>query len=491
MARYPGIAYSITIRAEYGNKVGMLGKITSVIGETGGDIGAIDIVSPSRDHMIRDITVNTRDVPHSQEIVEAVSSLPGVQVLNVSDQVFLRHLGGKIEVRSKGPVQTRNDMSIVYTPGVARVSMAIHDDPDSVWNLTGKGNTVAVVTDGSAVLGLQDIGPAAALPVMEGKAILFKELADVDAWPICLDTKDPDEIVDTVKHLSVGFGGINLEDISAPRCFYIEERLREELDIPIFHDDQHGTAVVVLAALLNSRKIVDKSMEELKVVMAGVGAGGVATSKLLMTAGVRNILGFDRQGILHRDRDYGDNQAKIWFAQATNPDNVHGDLKEAMTGADLFIGLSGPGVLSTEEVKLMNQDPIVFALSNPDPEIWPEEVQGHVRVMATGRSDYPNQVNNALCFPGLFRGVLDVRAREINDDMKLAAARAIAASVPENQLNEEYIMPSIFDESVVPRVARDVAAAARKTGVARRQKKGPRANPSRQMNQPRRGARHT
>ena len=468
--RQPGIAYSITIRAEYGNHVGMLGRLSSTIGKSGGDIGAIDIVTSNRNAMIRDITVNARDVPHSQEIVEAVRAISGVTVLNVSDQVFLRHLGGKIEIRSKTPAKTRNDMSIVYTPGVARVSTAIRDDPSAVWNLTSKGNTVAVVTDGSAVLGLGDIGPAAAMPVMEGKALLFKELAGVDAWPICLDAKDPDDIVDTVKRLSVGFGGINLEDISAPRCFTIEERLREVLDIPVFHDDQHGTAVVVLAAALNALKIVDKSMEEIKVVMVGVGAAGVATAKLLMASGVRNVMGFDRQGILHRDRDYGDNQAKAWFASATNPDNVKGDVGEAMAGADLFIGLSGPGVLSAEHLKMMSKDPIVFAMSNPDPEIWPEEAEGHARVIATGRSDYPNQVNNALCFPGLFRGVLDVRAKEINDEMKMAAARAIAAGVPEDQLNEEYIIPSIFDLSVVRLVAQEVAAAAQKTGVARRRK---------------------
>jgi malate dehydrogenase (oxaloacetate-decarboxylating) len=449
----------------------MLGQLTSTVGNAGGDIGAIDIVSVERQSMVRDITINARDVTHSQQIVEAVGSIPGIRVQNVSDQVFLRHLGGKIEIRSKTPVKTRNDMSIVYTPGVARVSMAIYEDPGSVWTLTSKGNTVAVVTDGSAVLGLRDIGPAAALPVMEGKAMLFKELAGVDAWPICLDTKDPDEIVETVKHLSVGFGGINLEDISAPRCFYVEERLRNELDIPVFHDDQHGTAVVVLAALINALKIVDKSMEELKVVMTGVGAAGVATAKLIMSGGVRNILGFDRQGILHRNRDYGDNESKSWFAESTNPDNVQGGIDEAMAGADLFIGLSAPGVISVEHLKKMSRDPIVLAMANPDPEIWPEEAEGHVRVMATGRSDYPNQVNNALCFPGLFRGVLDVRARDINDEMKIAAARAIADQVPDSQLNEEYIMPSIFDTSVVRQVARAVGTAARKSGLARRRRK--------------------
>ena len=467
-ARQPGIAYSLTIRAEYPNEVGMLGRITSSIGTAGGDIGAIDIAPASRGAMVRDITVNARDVDHGQAIVEAVREVDDVTVISVSDQVFLRHLGGKIEIRSKTSVKTRNDMSIVYTPGVARVSMAIHEDPESAWNLTSKGNTVAVVTDGSAVLGLGDIGPAASLPVMEGKALLFKELAGVDAWPIALDTKDPDEIVATVKNLAPGFGGINLEDISAPRCFYIERRLREELDIPVFHDDQHGTAVVVLAGLLNAIRLVDKKMEDLKVVITGVGASGLATTKLLITSGVKNIVGFDRQGILHRGRDYGDNEAKAWFAGATNPDDARGGIMEAMDEADLFIGLSAPGVITQEHLKLMNRDAIVFAMANPDPEIWPEDAADHVRVMATGRSDYPNQVNNALCFPGLFRGVLDVRAREVNDEMKLAAARAIADGVPERHLNEEYIMPSIFDTAVVRKVAREVAAAARKSGVARR-----------------------
>ena len=467
-ARQPGIAYSLTIRAEYPNEVGMLGRITSAIGTAGGDIGAIDIAPASRGAMVRDITFNARDVDHGQAIVEAVREVDDVTVISVSDQVFLRHLGGKIEIRSKTSVKTRNDMSIVYTPGVARVSMAIHEDPESAWNLTSKGNTVAVVTDGSAVLGLGDIGPAASLPVMEGKALLFKELAGVDAWPIALDTKDPDEIVTPVKNLAPGFGGINLEDISAPRCFYIERRLREELDIPVFHDDQHGTAVVVLAGLLNAIRLVDKKMEDLKVVITGVGASGLATTKLLITSGVKNIVGFDRQGILHRGRDYGDNEAKAWFAGATNPDDARGGIMEAMDEADLFIGLSAPGVITQEHLKLMNRDAIVFAMANPDPEIWPEDAADHVRVMATGRSDYPNQVNNALCFPGLFRGVLDVRAREVNDEMKLAAARAIADGVPERHLNEEYIMPSIFDTAVVRKVAREVAAAARKSGVARR-----------------------
>ena len=427
----------------------------------------MDISAAERDLMVRDITVNARDVTHAKEIVETVKKIEGVQVVSVSDEVFRRHKGGKITVQSKTPINTRNDMSIAYTPGVARVSSEIHDNPESVWKLTVKSNSVAVVTDGSAVLGLGDIGPAAALPVMEGKSQLFKELAGVDAWPIAINTQDPDEIIDTVKRISVGFGGINLEDIAAPRCFYIERRLREELDIPVFHDDQHGTAVVVIAALLNALKIVDKKMEDLKVVVTGVGAAGMATTNLMIISGIKNILVFDRKGILHRDREYGDNDTKAWFAESTNPDNVKSGIDEAMKGADLFIGLSAPGVISIDHVKSMNINPIVFAMANPDPEIWPEEVEGIVKVMATGRSDYPNQVNNALCFPGLFRGVLDARSKEINDSMKLAAARAIADGVPSRHLNNDYIMPSIFDKSVVRKVASEVAKAAKESGAAR------------------------
>lgn len=466
-AKQPSIAYSVTIRAEYPNHVGMLSKITAAIGRAGGDIGAMVIANSGRDLMLRDITVNAKDSIHASKIVEHVKATKEVKIVSVSDEVFSKHQGGKIEVRSKNPIETQNDMSLVYSPGVARVSSAIYKNPDSVWSLTSKGNSVAIVTDGSAVLGLGDIGPAAALPVMEGKAQLFKELGDVDAWPIAINTKDPDEIVNTVKQIATGFGGINLEDISAPRCFYIEERLKAELDIPVFHDDQHGTAVVVIAALLNAIKIVDKSLNELKVVVTGVGAAGLATTNLMLTSGVKNILGFDRQGILHRERDYGDNDAKRWFAESTNPDNLKGGIDEAMNGADLFIGLSAPGVITLDHVKLMNRDPIVFAMSNPDPEIWPEEVSEHVRVMATGRSDYPNQVNNALCFPGLFRGVLDTRSSEINDAMKLAAARAIADGVPRERLSEEYIMPSLFDKSVVVRIAEAVSDAAKSSGISR------------------------
>ncbi len=467
-SRYPAVAYGVTLRAEYSNKPGMLGIITSALGEVGGDISGVDMVQSSPDTIVRDITVNARDVAHGQEIVAKVSSLPEVQVVNVSDPTFLMHLRGKIEVRSKTPLRTRNDLSMAYTPGVARVCMAIHEDPGAVWSLTIKSNTVAVVTDGSAVLGLGNIGPAAAMPVMEGKAMLFKELAEVDAWPLCLDTHDPDEIVETVKHVATGFGGINLEDIAAPNCFYIEDRLKEELDIPVFHDDQHGTAVVVLAAVYNALKIVGKPIEEMKTVVGGAGAGGVATARILFEAGMRNIIGCDRTGVLHRGRDVGDNSGKKWFVENCNPDDVRGSLLEVMEGADLFVGLSGPGVLTTEHLKVMNHDAIVFAMANPAPEIYPEEAIPHVRVMATGRSDYPNQINNALAFPGFFRGLLDCRAREVNYEMKMAAARAVAEAVPASQLNEEYIMPNIFDRNVARSVARAVTAAAHRTGVAQR-----------------------
>lgn len=472
VSKRPDIAYSFTIRAQYANRPGMLGTITSAIGREGGDIGAVDIVEVDREHIIRDITVSARDELHAQQIVKAVKGIPGVRVVNVSDEVFLAHLGGKIEVRSKHPVATRADLSKVYTPGVGRVSRYLHEHPEAVWNLTGKGNTVAVVTDGSAVLGLGNIGPAAALPVMEGKAMLFKELAGVDAWPICLATQDPEEIVETVCRIAPGFGGVNLEDISAPRCFTIEEELQRRLDIPVFHDDQHGTAVVVLAALINALKIVGKEFPDLKVVILGVGASGTATARLLHTVGVRNILGLDRRGILHRGRtDVGDAPNKLWFVENTNPDNIRGGLDEAVEGADVVIGLSGPGLLKPHHIQRMARDPIVFALANPVPEIWPEEAQPYARIIATGRSDYPNQVNNVLGFPGIFRGLLDVRACGVNDEMKIAASRAIASVISPQELNEEYIIPSAFNRQVVRAVAREVALAAQRTGMARRTRK--------------------
>jgi len=440
------------------------------IGEAGGDIGAVDLVESKRDRIVRDITINARDSEHGQRIVVQLKKAAGVQVVNISDRTFLMHLGGKIEVQSKIPIRTRDDLSMAYTPGVARVCLAIREDRQRVFALTMKHNTVAVVTDGTAVLGLGDIGPEAALPVMEGKAILFKEFAGVDAMPICLATKDVDKLVETVKHLAPGFGGINLEDIAAPRCFEVEERLRKDLDIPVFHDDQHGTAVVVLAALLNALRIVKKSLRSLKVVVTGVGAAGTATIKILQSSGVRDIIGVDEHGTIYRGRREGMDFMKRWVASATNPRQVKGTLGDAMHKADVFIGLSVPGILSVKDLRRMARDPIVFAMANPVPEIQPEDAGKHVRVMATGRSDYPNQINNVLCFPGFFRGLLDSRARTVNDEMKLAAARALAGCVSRGELSEEYIIPSVFNKSVAPAVAEGVARAAWETGVARRRR---------------------
>jgi len=450
------------------NRPGMLGRVTSVIGKAGGDIGAVDLVEMTRERVFRDMTIKARDSEHGQRIIDKLRKLPVVKISNISDRTFLMHLGGKIEVRSKVPIRTRDDLSMAYTPGVARVSLAIKEDPLRAFSLTIKQNCVAVVTDGTAVLGLGDIGPLAAMPVMEGKAMLFKELAGVDAFPLCLDTKDPDKIVETVKLIAPAFGGINLEDISAPRCFEVEARLRKELDIPVFHDDQHGTAVVVVAALLNALKIVRKDPRRLKVTVCGVGAAGTAVIKMLMALGVRQIVGMDEHGTIHRGRTVGMDFMKTWVSEATNPQNVKGKMPEAIKGADVFIGLSVPGVLALRDVKRMARDRIVFAMANPVPEIQPEEAERHVRVMATGRSDYPNQINNVLCFPGFFRGLLDIRARLVNDEMKLAAAHAIASCVGKGELGPEYIIPSVFNKQVAPAVAREVARAAHKTGVARR-----------------------
>jgi malate dehydrogenase (oxaloacetate-decarboxylating) len=463
-----GPAYSVTIRAEYENSPGMLGKITTIIGDCGGDMAGIDVISATDKKMVRDLTVYASGVEHTQKIIDSVSSIEGVEIRSVSDATFLIHLGGKIEMRSKVPTKTREDMSKAYTPGVARVCMAIYEDPEAVWALTGKANTVAIVTDGSAVLGLGDIGPEASMPVMEGKALLFKELSGVDAWPICLDTQDVDEIVAIVKAIAPGFGGINLEDISAPRCFEIEERLKAELDIPVFHDDQHGTAVVMLAGLINSLAVTGRKPEDIKVVLLGVGASGTACAKIMMSYGVKNIVGFDRQGALTRDRDYSDNRFKQWFADDTNPNNEGGSIGEVLKGADVFLGLSGPGLVTKEDIAGMADDAIVFALANPTPEIAPEELPDNVKVMATGRSDYPNQVNNSLGFPGLFRGIFDVRASEINDEMKLAAARALASVIPEDSLGPDFVIPSVFDANVVTRVSAATAQAAIDSGVARR-----------------------
>ena len=464
-------AHSIIIRIRVPNRPGLLGEVASAIGATGGSIGAIDTPEITAESVTRDISIAVSDDQHGKRVVEAVKGVGDVRVINVSNPIFLAHLGGKIEIAVKKPLKTRMDLSTFYTPGVAEVSLAIHDDPQKAYSLTMKGNTVAVVTDGTAVLGLGDIGPAAALPVMEGKAMLFKEFGGVDALPICLATKDPNRIVETVKYISPAFGGINLEDISAPRCFEIEERLRQELDIPVFHDDQHGTAVVVMAALINALKIVGRPLADVKVVINGVGAAGTSTAKLLIVAGARNIIGCDRAGALFRGRTGRMNPMKERFAQLTNPDNIRGSLVDVLKGADVFIGLSGPGVLPAEAIAEMASDPIVFALANPAPEVPPIEAARYARIVATGRSDFTNQINNVLCFPGLFRGVLDCRARDINDEMKIAAAHAIASVVSRRELNEDYIIPSVFDRRIARDVANAVIAAAHSTGMARREKK--------------------
>lgn len=472
MPHTPTAGYSLVLRLEIRNQIGMFGKLASAIGEAGGSIGAIDLINATKGAVIRDVTVHVFDRAHARRVTDAVKEVPGVQVINVSDRTFLMHLGGKIEITPKLPVKNRDDLSNVYTPGVARVCLAIRDDPSKAFQLTLKRNTVAVVTDGTAVLGLGDIGPAAALPVMEGKAMLFKQFGNVDAFPICLDTKDTKEIIQAVKWLSPSFGGINLEDISSPRCFEIEESLRDELDIPVFHDDQHGTAVVVLAGLLNALKIVGKHLGELKVVVCGVGAAGVSVMKILLSAGVTNVIGVDRAGaIVKGGGDYSANPMWAWAANNTNPDRAKGGLEAIIQGADVFIGVSRPGVLTVEDVKKMARDPIVFAMANPTPEIDPDEADGLVRVLATGRSDYPNQINNVLCFPGMFRGALDCRARQINEAMKLAAARAIASVVDEDELHEEYIIPSVFNRRVAETVAAAVKEAAYQSGVARRERR--------------------
>jgi len=468
----PSASYSFTLRLKLSNQVGMLGAATTAIGMAGGDIGAVDIVSFIDGHVLRDITVNAASSDHGNEILTAVKKVVGVEVVHVSDRTFLMHLGGKIEVVSKSPLRNRDDLSMAYTPGVARVCQAIHHSPDKAYTLTIKKNMVAVISDGTAVLGLGDIGPAAAMPVMEGKVMLFKEFGGVDAFPLCLDTKDSDEIVRIVKALAPTFGGINLEDIASPRCFEIEERLQNELDIPVFHDDQHGTAVVVLAALINAAKLVGKEMADLKVVVNGVGAAGVACSKMIMAAGVRNVIGCDTQGAIYAGRIGHTNSMKDWYAVHTNPAGEQGTVHEVIQGADVFLGLSAAGILSKVDLQKMAAKPIVFAMANPTPEIMPEAAAPYVAVMATGRSDYPNQINNVLCFPGMFKGALACRATRINEEMKMAAAYAIAGIISESELHPEYVIPSVFDKRVVPAVAKAVEEAANKTGVSRRERGG-------------------
>ncbi|MDP2971273.1 MAG: NAD-dependent malic enzyme [Deltaproteobacteria bacterium] len=467
MIRTPSASYSIQIRVEILSKPGMLGRVTSAIGKAGGDIGAVDIVGFKKNITIRDIIVSVADIQTGQRVVDRVKQVKGVKVLNVTDRTYMVHQGGKIEIKNKISLNTREDLSMAYTPGVARVCMTIHEDRKKVYDLTIKKNTVAIVTDGTAVLGLGDIGPEAAMPVMEGKAMLFKEFGGVDAFPICLRTKDPNEIISVVKAISPGFGGINLEDISAPRCFEIEDRLKKELDIPVFHDDQHATAVVILAGLINALKIVDKRLEEIRVVVSGLGAAGIASIRLLLSSGVKQIVGCDRSGILYKGRKENMNPVKEKIAEQTNQEKLRGSTSKALKGADIFIGLSQPGVIHSRDIKNMAKDPVIFAMANPIPEIMPEEAARHARVVATGRSDYPNQINNVLCFPGLFRGVLDCQAREINDEMLFAAANAIAHIVLEEELSEDYIIPSVLNRRVPEQVSNNVREAAIQTGVAR------------------------
>jgi malate dehydrogenase (oxaloacetate-decarboxylating) len=458
---------SIILRLEMDTNEIKFGQVTAAIFEAGGDIVAIDVIQTNRNITVRDLTITVVDTIDIGKITETMKHLQGVVLVNVSDRTFLLHLGGKIEIKPKTPIQNRDDLSRVYTPDVARVCMAIHEEPRKAYTLTIKRNTVAVVSDGSAVLGLGNIGPYAAMPVMEGKSMLFKQLADVDSFPICLDTQDTEQIIATIKAIAPAFGGINLEDISSPRCFEIERRLREELDIPVFHDDQHGTAVVLYAALINALKIVGKSINEIKVVVCGIGAAGVACSKILLSAGVKDIIGVDREGALTSEKKYT-NSMWQWYAENTNPNHIRGSLQDVIQGADVFIGLSAGGLLQRADVMRMAESPIVFAMANPTPEIRPEEVEDIVAVMATGRSDYPNQINNVLCFPGIFRAALDCRARTINEEMKLAAAEAIASSISDDERNRFYIVPSVFNQNVV-KVIRDlVIKAAMKTGVARR-----------------------
>jgi malate dehydrogenase (oxaloacetate-decarboxylating) len=462
----PSASYSFTMRIELRQLPGAFAQVAAAIGQEGAILGAIDLVRVDSGGVTRDVTVACIDAAHGERVVNAVKALEGVKVASVSDRTFLMHKGGKIEVTPKVAIRTRDDLSMAYTPGVARVSSAIHEDPESAWALTIKGNTVAVVSDGTAVLGLGDIGPSAAMPVMEGKAMLFKDLAGVDAWPLCLDTTDVDEIVRIVQCVAPTFGGVNLEDIAAPRCFEIERRLQETLDIPVFHDDQHGTAVVVLAALLNALKVVHKRAESVRVVVVGAGAAGLACAKIILEHGVQDLVVCDIGGILHPDRTDLDPEREAMAAR-TNPRGLRGRADDALKDADVVVGVSAPGAISVEAIKTMADSAIVFAMANPVPEVQPETVWGDVAIMATGRSDYPNQINNVLAFPGIFRGALDAGAPRITEEMKLAAAQGIADAVAPDDLSEDYIIPSVFDRDVAPAVARAVVEEARRDGIAR------------------------
>jgi malate dehydrogenase (oxaloacetate-decarboxylating) len=461
----PSAQFSLTLRVELPQKPsGVLGRVTAAIVRAGGAVVAVDTVEVRGDHTLREITVECSSVEHRGDVISAVQSVKPARVVEITDRTFEVHRRGKIHTGLNMPIKSRDDLSMAYTPGVARVCTAIAENRQKAFKYTIKANTVAVVSDGTAVLGLGDIGPEAAMPVMEGKAMLFKEFADVDAFPICLNTKDTDEIVETVMRISPTFGGINLEDISSPRCFEIEQRLQKALDIPVFHDDQHGTAIVTLAALINACRLTGRRLEDLQVLMVGAGAAGVAVVKILMDAGATSIIACDRFGAIHTGRDDYEagsmNAPKRWLAENTNAGRRDGTPREVIEGMDLFVGLSGPGIISASDLEKMNTDPFVFAMANPNPEVRPEEAAPYVRVMATGRSDYPNQINNVLAFPGVFRGALDARATAITEEMKLAAARGIASTVQDDELDEDYIIPSVFNREVAREVAnavRDVA----------------------------------
>ncbi|NYD77316.1 NAD-dependent malic enzyme [Arthrobacter cupressi] len=455
----PGPGNSITLRVAAPSSFTATSEIAAAVAAAGAAVTALDVTESHHDTIVVDVTCNTTGEEHAEEVKKALNALDGVTVQHVSDRTFLMHLGGKLEVVPKVPLRNRDDLSRAYTPGVARVCLAIAEDPAAARNLTVKRNTVAVVTDGSAVLGLGNIGPAAALPVMEGKAALFKQFANVDAWPVCLDTQDTEEIIRTVKLLAPVFGGVNLEDIAAPRCFEIEARLREELDIPVFHDDQHGTAIVTLAALVNALRVVDKKIADVRIVVSGVGAAGSAIIQLLKAQGAQHIIAAGRSGAIHAGESYND-QHRTWIAENTNVEGFSGTLHEALVGADVFIGVSAPNILGEEQVASMADDAIVFAMANPTPEVDPSIASKHAAVVATGRSDFPNQINNVLAFPGLFRGLLDAGASDITPDMLVAAAEAIAKRVADDELNASYIIPSIFDPHVTADVATAVANAA-------------------------------
>ncbi|WP_431844149.1 NAD-dependent malic enzyme [Calidifontibacter indicus] len=472
------VSNSITVRLELPGRATAISELTGAIERTGGVITGLDITSSDTDRLKIDVTVAPRDGDHAEEIVEAMRGVAGVIVHKVSDRTFLAHLGGKIEIKSKHPIRNRDDLSMVYTPGVARVCMAIHDNPEDARRLTIKRNTIAVVTDGTAVLGLGDIGPLAAMPVMEGKAALFKRFADIDAFPICLDTKDTEEIIATVKAIAPVFAGINLEDISAPRCFDIERRLREELDIPVFHDDQHGTAIVVLAALRNALRVVGKELKDVKVVQSGAGAAGTAITRLLLAAGATHVVVSDIKGVVSCEREdikQGTDPFLVWVAEHTNPERVTGTLRDALKDADVFIGVSGPNILDGDDIATMNDDAIVFALANPMPEVDPTAAAQHATVVATGRSDFANQINNVLVFPGVFRGLLDAHADGIDDAIMLAAAEALADVVSPEELNPAYIIPSVFQPDISNVVARAVEKAAKQELAGERHSNKPEA----------------